>query len=113
MPERRRLRYTEFLFGVSGCQRKRRRARRAVPPTSEERSVCAEVERFGERNGAAESGGFGYWRESRDWARDCCEACAGWGAGGYRLSFEQDGGAADFASVAGTGRGVRGGGDGY
>src|SRR6202045_3991766 len=47
MPERRRLRYTEFLFGVSGCQRKRRRGRRAVPPTREARSVCAGVERLG------------------------------------------------------------------
>src|SRR5580700_6909470 len=42
----------------------------------------------GERNGASKSGGTGHGWEPRDRARDCGEACAGRGAGGYRVSLE-------------------------
>src|SRR4029077_20916460 len=66
-----------------------------------------------EKNVASQSGGAGNWRKPRDRARNRDAAGAKWRAGGYRVPFEQGGGAADLAANPSGGRGVRGGGDGY
>src|ERR1700688_3600759 len=66
-----------------------------------------------EKNVASQSSGAGNWRKPRDRTRNGDAAGAGWRAGGYRVSFEQGGRAANLAPNPSGGRGVCRGGAGY